>query len=88
MDMAQIACKLISTVLEDEEVMGPEKIGLSQSSIQIVLSSKDRDDRGGDRRDSGRRRYSSGGNNRSGSSQRSGGYNRSSSSSGSGSRSR
>lgn len=84
MDLAQIACKLISTVLEDEEVMGPEKIGLSQSSIQRVLSSKDRDDRGGDRRD-GRRRYSSN-SNRSGSSQRSGGYNRSGSSSGSRSR--
>jgi len=74
MDMAQLACKLISTILEDEEVMGPEKIGLNQKSIERVLSSRDRDD-GRDRRDS-RRRYS---NNRSnsGSSSR-GSYNRSS----------
>lgn len=61
MDMTQIAIKAISALIEDEKVLGPDKIGLNRNSASRVVNSKsnDRDSGGGQRRRrSGNRGYS------------------------------
>ncbi len=80
MDLTQISYKLISLLLNQQNAVGPDKIGVEGPRLERILSqiSTDRPHSGGNRRGSGSYHRGGGGqrDNRSGGSSSSGSYNR------------
>lgn len=59
MDITQIAVKAISALIEDEKILGPDRIGLNRSSATRVMNSKSSSSDSGQRRRRSNRNYSS-----------------------------